>query len=93
MTEPVQLRDIRRYPHLTREDVEQLRQMPEAMAREYENLLRREYRSEQRHRDHRAESIEIDGFAVARRIHGEGAGGGWRRGQTAGVARDVTSSR
>lgn len=90
MTEPVPPRDVRRYPHLTREDVEQLRRMPEAMARAYEALLRRQWYSEQRHREHRAsEVLDVESVTVSRRVHGEGAGGGWRRGPAAGAARDV----
>lgn len=88
MRDAVELRDVRRYPHLTREDVEQLRRMPEEMAREYERLLSRQWYDEQRHREHRAID-DAESFAVSRRVHGEGAGGGRRRGQAAGAARDV----
>lgn len=80
-------REIRRFPHLTREDVEQLRGMPEPMAREFENLLRRQHRVECQHVEHQAAGVEIDGHAVARRVHGSGAGGGWRRGLPPGAAR------
>lgn len=90
MRETAELRDVRRYPHLTSQDVEALRLMPEEMAREYENLLKRQYRSERRHREHRAsQALDVESVGVARRVHGEGAGGGWRRGTAAGVPRDI----
>lgn len=88
MSEPDPLREVRRYPHLTSQDVEALRRMPEDMAREYENLLKRQYRSERRHREHRASALDVESVGVARRVHGEGAGGGWRRGLAPGSARD-----
>lgn len=81
-------RAIRRYAHLTRDDVEALRMMPEAMGRAYEKLIQRQWEADRREREHQADS-DIDGYAVARRVHGEGAGGGRRRGRPPGGARDV----
>lgn len=81
-------RVIRRFAHLTRDDAEHLRQMPEAMSREYEKLLQQQSRSDLRYAEHQAAGVDLDDTTVARRVHGHGAGGGWRRGLPQGAARE-----
>lgn len=81
-------RAVRRFPHLTREDVEMLQQMPEEMARSYEALIEQQWRSDRRHEQHCAGDVAELEYAVHRRVHGQGAGGGQRRGSPPGVPRE-----
>lgn len=79
-------RTKRRFPGLSREDVEVLEQLPPGAARAYERELRSQLRSEQRHRHHTTVQSDLADPAVLERPSGptssrwsHGPGGGRKR--------------